>query len=612
MTALVQTTLLDLFPASTSTSSQALQDAVVGLGSSSLLYSLIIGPVLLIAAYGLALWISLVLEGLVGAVAHVLQSCKIDSLLSLPMQASNRDARPEDSKIQIKRVTLLGFVLVVVVLWTAVPIQFAVLAAFVVHLLVSIRSALPLTGKRSVKAESKRADQHAQHLLLLNVLFWVVPLHAPVLLVWSRNLINGWIAPLGSSSDHNVLRVLSILLVVQVASSGRLLERAKSSTERTLTRVAFLLVGVYALVYGIRHTYRISALVNGVLSWILFVHFRARWLPASTSVSPTRPSDYPGRWDASKEGEEKEDDVLLGDHQLLHRGREDKGHGQTSYSNLPQEVADVGEEVPESIRASMLEKCEEDNQGTTGAYQVEKEGGDDDEGKESEVLIDAPEVKLSELDEALARYLELLDEYIAMRKENVDQRLSTGHLYLGKAKMQLGRFRLGEDGWDARMKATKCTVWDESNKSWTIQEREVEDDEEEGEVMEEKGRSTTDKAEGLRRRKGQEQKLGPARAEDDDGHDSKKENSAASAPSKDKAKRKVQRYDALYQFTALPPPSLRRAQEEFGKALQGLAGTLPRDKNGRTVMQVLGEMQSVEEEIVELKRMKEEENVIVK
>lgn len=138
-----------------------------------------------------------------------------------------------------------------------VPYQFVFLVAFVVQLVTAVRSQHSLhthvsSAKRNSTDESSdegeedtarlipeptrsvaslSASRAAQHVLLLNVFFWLLPLKAPVLIVWARNLIMGWRNQLGGE-DHNPLRVVAVLLVTQIASSGRVVERAQTRCVR--------------------------------------------------------------------------------------------------------------------------------------------------------------------------------------------------------------------------------------------------------------------------------------------------------------------------------------------------------------------------------------------
>lgn len=228
-----------------SLSSRWIQDVSLGLSSLPLGYSLAIGPLLLLIAHTLAVAVALMLQVLVSSLSASLRLTRLSSLAVW--------GPPQPSRMQVKPASWIGTGVVLVLVTFLVPYQFVFLVAFVVQLVTAIRSQHSLhthvtSAKRSSTDESSDegeeegsrlmfestrtatslgASKAAQHLLLLNVLFWLLPLKAPVLIVWVHNLLMGWRNALGGE-DHNPLRVLAVLLLTQVASSGRVLERAQT------------------------------------------------------------------------------------------------------------------------------------------------------------------------------------------------------------------------------------------------------------------------------------------------------------------------------------------------------------------------------------------------
>ena len=54
-------------------------------------------------------------------------------------------------------------------------------------------------------------------------MLWVLPINAPVLLVWAHNLVVHWFMPF--SSHHNVLSIMPFLVLVETMTSGAMIPR---------------------------------------------------------------------------------------------------------------------------------------------------------------------------------------------------------------------------------------------------------------------------------------------------------------------------------------------------------------------------------------------------
>jgi len=92
-------------------------------------------------------------------------------------------------------------------------------------------------------------DQNAHMLLLMT---WLLPLAAPVLVVWVRTLQTaGYTTPF--NGDHNVLKIAPVLLLVELFGRGRPLDTM--SGWRYPARWGWLVVALIAFVMGGRRTY---------------------------------------------------------------------------------------------------------------------------------------------------------------------------------------------------------------------------------------------------------------------------------------------------------------------------------------------------------------------
>lgn len=209
------------------TSEGALPDNIsaltFGTPISPLWSEVLLTVVFLIMACGLALVASLAIDAVVLSCATILERTGYRS--ANPAQfASN--SKPQTPKIP--KGMLAGFAVLTVLIYTMIPVQFINLALFVVQLSSAILSEQQAKVAQPSKQDSNHSrDRANQHRLILNFFFWLLPLNAPALIIWSRNLLNGWYETLGGS-DHNILTTIGFLLVAHSCSSGHLLPRSSS------------------------------------------------------------------------------------------------------------------------------------------------------------------------------------------------------------------------------------------------------------------------------------------------------------------------------------------------------------------------------------------------
>ncbi|KAF8517867.1 PGAP1-like protein-domain-containing protein [Gautieria morchelliformis] len=121
------------------------------------------------------------------------------------------------------RRSLLSLGVIMLLVSTIVPSQVAFLVCFLIHLFTCATHPPP------APALSPEADAQAQKAHVLLLLFWLLPLVAPVLAVWVRTLATaGLTTPF--DGDHDVFAVASFLFFVDFASSfvAPLFDRASS------------------------------------------------------------------------------------------------------------------------------------------------------------------------------------------------------------------------------------------------------------------------------------------------------------------------------------------------------------------------------------------------
>jgi hypothetical protein len=304
-----------------------------------------------------------------------------------------------------------------------------------------------------------------------------------------------------------------------------------------IKKVSLFGFSILSIAYGIRYTYGLSQFANVVTAWLALSHLleRRRTKGAFSAVP-------------AEEGE--------GDGEPLQM-QED------IHSTVPDSIKGI-DILPESISASLRK---EDREG----YALIEE-----EDRQASRIIGGQN---GSRDALLERYLDLLDEYFESKKQISDD-LMKGHFQLSKARMQLGRLTSLNDGWDARMKSS-WAVKMQNNGQIELEQVQPSNDvdkDAEGVLIEEKGESS------LRRRKAAQIEIhaGEIMKESDKEEKEKVE-----------TKKKGQAYDPLYQFTALPPPSLRQAQSSFSTALTHLID----GRGPKSLLQIQSEMKDLEEMI---------------
>lgn len=187
-----------------------------GISTSSLLFNSTLAFFFLTSAYGICLFASLLLDGLIGSFATIVRHTGIS--------AGFRSIEPVKSDILRRpRTTLISTALLALMIWLAVPIQFVFLVLF----LIQLYSAVMAQISAQEKEENWRTNRVNQQKLLLNVYFWLLPFNAPALLIWTRNLTRGYFGALGGP-DHNILYISGFIAITMISSSGVTIQRCQS------------------------------------------------------------------------------------------------------------------------------------------------------------------------------------------------------------------------------------------------------------------------------------------------------------------------------------------------------------------------------------------------
>ncbi|PTD12095.1 GPI inositol-deacylase [Fusarium culmorum] len=149
--------------------------------------------------------------------------------------------------------------------WTFIPYQFAYLVACLVQLFTVVRA---LRINATAPSDTNSNYYHYAHSVLL-LMLWILPINLPILAVWIRNLAVHWLTPF--SSHHNVLSITPFILLVGNLTTGKMVPRVG----RVLGYVTSLLLfatALYAAMYGISHAYMLHHLVNIIAAWLVVLH----------------------------------------------------------------------------------------------------------------------------------------------------------------------------------------------------------------------------------------------------------------------------------------------------------------------------------------------------
>ncbi|KAJ3496845.1 hypothetical protein NLG97_g2359 [Lecanicillium saksenae] len=148
---------------------------------------------------------------------------------------------------------------------TFIPYQFAYLVACLVQLFTSVRA---LRISAVTPSTSNVNYYHYTHSILL-LMMWVLPINLPILAVWVRNLAVHWLTPF--SSHHNVLAITPFILLVENMTTGRMVPQI-SSWLRQVTSILLFATALCAAIYGISHAYLLHYLVNIIAAWLVILH----------------------------------------------------------------------------------------------------------------------------------------------------------------------------------------------------------------------------------------------------------------------------------------------------------------------------------------------------
>ncbi|KAL7785954.1 PGAP1-like domain-containing protein [Trichoderma ceciliae] len=148
---------------------------------------------------------------------------------------------------------------------TFIPYQFAYLVACLVQILTVVRALRILVVTPSTANSNY---YHYSHSILL-LMMWVLPINLPILAVWVRNLAVHWLTPF--SSHHNVLSIMPFILLVENLTTGKMVPQITCGLRHVTSGLLFG-TALCAAIYGVSHAYILHYLVNVVAAWLVILH----------------------------------------------------------------------------------------------------------------------------------------------------------------------------------------------------------------------------------------------------------------------------------------------------------------------------------------------------
>ncbi|KKK16283.1 hypothetical protein P175DRAFT_0504604 [Aspergillus ochraceoroseus IBT 24754] len=160
---------------------------------------------------------------------------------------------------------LIKMAVLLILVSTAIPYQFAYLVACIVQLATCVRAQWHAKETRSTAHYNFSNYTHSMFILML----WVLPINILVLLVWAHNLVVHWFMPF--SSHHNLLSIMPFIILVETMTTGSMVPRVTTRLKH-VTSVLYFCIATYSAVYGVSYAYLLHHLVNILAVWLVGIY----------------------------------------------------------------------------------------------------------------------------------------------------------------------------------------------------------------------------------------------------------------------------------------------------------------------------------------------------
>lgn len=232
----------------------------LGIGITSLRFWWL-GPVLAMLATSIAMLMCKALEMIMFVVYMVVRRVP----RFLPSTAPPSRAQQWPSKLMwlawAKQRTTWLTAIVVTALFVLLPYQVLILLCAMIHLYTTCRTYMAMCeAKRHVSSLHDTQNvwrlRYDEHAWLMQFLVWLLPLQAPVLVVWVRN-VNAGVLMGFARTEHNVVAVAPLLVLIFLESIPWVLPHSCTFCYAHLHHVVYGTMSLCALLYGIRYSYTI-------------------------------------------------------------------------------------------------------------------------------------------------------------------------------------------------------------------------------------------------------------------------------------------------------------------------------------------------------------------
>ncbi|RAH71835.1 GPI inositol-deacylase [Aspergillus aculeatinus CBS 121060] len=160
---------------------------------------------------------------------------------------------------------LINTAILLILVSTVVPYQFAYMVACIVQLATCVRAQWHAKETNSTTHYNFANYTYSIFLLML----WILPINILVLLVWAHNLVVHWFMPF--SSHHNVLSIMPFILLVEAMTTGTMIPRVTTRL-KNITSVLLFAIAVYSAVYGVSYAYLLHHLTNILAGWLVVIY----------------------------------------------------------------------------------------------------------------------------------------------------------------------------------------------------------------------------------------------------------------------------------------------------------------------------------------------------
>ncbi|SCU77944.1 LAME_0A02762g1_1 [Lachancea meyersii CBS 8951] len=160
---------------------------------------------------------------------------------------------------------ILGALIIILSVLFYVPYQFAFVVLTIVQALFCVKLAVSQRGK-----DARNLANFNNSVLML--MLFLVPINAPIVVVFMRNFAIKWETPF--RSHHNCLAVLPIVLLIESNARSRMPKRATAGKDLTNIVVGWLLhTSLYSVLFGTRNLYWLHHLFNSLCAMLFLQTF---------------------------------------------------------------------------------------------------------------------------------------------------------------------------------------------------------------------------------------------------------------------------------------------------------------------------------------------------